>query len=736
MNTRYFSPLDSLCNSGTTVSFSANSAVGEDRGPVITRSRSSRTPPSTFLIRMAMRISRARWFTFLRRVFHYQNGSRSNLGSNPFNSSTWMMLEFIALIVQITMTTFTLAISKREKPVWPMRIWIVGYDIGCLLSLLLIYGRYRQVNATQGDGLGLSDLEQQRGSDDSSLFRCSHLMNKCRTSLELFFAIWFVMGNVWVFDSRFGSFHRAPKLHVLHLSARASDDQISSLPSWKYKAVETNSEFGTGVDCNSTLANEDPECCICLAKYKDKEEVKQLPCSHMFHLIESNGSGPKLSLLRRGGRRRRRTGTVLIEDVRYVDDSSTDEIVSWSSNKNSFVVWNPPEFARLLLPTYFKHNNFSSFIRQLNTYGFRKIDPERWEFANEDFVKDQKHLLKNIHRRKPIHSHSHPQGSSGDPERAALEEEIDRLARDKASLEASVAGSKQQRSVEKLQLEDLTQRMDKNSFVDNHSCSRPEFGNVINQDFSNKLRLELSPAVSDINLVSNSTQSSIEDGGSPQRKISEGDLKDAPPRTSCLLFAAETLELADTGTSYAYKVDPSFPKKVTVNETPGLHLLQQNLTSNEEVDGHISCHLNLTLASSPLQVNRNPYPSRMPQLRQEMCKPSESQFNDNGKESDMMVISEDMNAVSGLTSLENTDIDVMVRRGCTQKIGDCSEEPQMESEISRRVLVMQKKYISYETLKRDMVPCTKPGASYYDCHAAEANPYSRGCEVITRCRGH
>jgi heat shock transcription factor len=58
----------------------------------------------------------------------------------------------------------------------------------------------------------------------------------------------------------------------------------------------------------------------------------------------------------------------LIKTYDMVDDSSTDEIVSWSSNKNSFVVWNPPEFARLLLPTFFKHNNFSSFIRQLNTY--------------------------------------------------------------------------------------------------------------------------------------------------------------------------------------------------------------------------------------------------------------------------------------------------------------------------------------------------------------------------------
>jgi hypothetical protein len=155
------------------VSFSSNYAIGENsmvqnmsQPPTTTTtlpSSSSQVVQPSFLTRMAMRISRSRWFTFLRRVFHYQNGPRSNLGSNPFNSSTWMMLELIALLVQIISTIFTLTISKNEKPVWPMRVWIVGYDIGCVLNLLLLHGRYHQINVIQGD----SDIENQTTNEEN-----------------------------------------------------------------------------------------------------------------------------------------------------------------------------------------------------------------------------------------------------------------------------------------------------------------------------------------------------------------------------------------------------------------------------------------------------------------------------------------------------------------------------------------------------------------------------------------
>ncbi|CAI0551176.1 unnamed protein product [Linum tenue] len=63
------------------------------------------------------------------------------------------------------------------------------------------------------------------------------------------------------------------------------------------------------------------------------------------------------------------------------------------------------------------------------------------------------------------------------------------------------------------------------------------------------------------------------------------------------------------------------------------------------------------------------------------------------------------------------------------------EEFAMDSEISRRVLQSSGRYISYGALQRNTVPCSRRGASYYNCRAgAQANPYSRGCSAITRCR--
>ncbi|KAM0000783.1 putative transcription factor HSF-type-DNA-binding family [Helianthus debilis subsp. tardiflorus] len=159
----------------------------------------------------------------------------------------------------------------------------------------------------------------------------------------------------------------------------------------------------------------------------------------------------------------------LVKTYDMVDDCSTDAVVSWSAGNNSFIVKDPPEFAKQILPKYFKHSNFSSFVRQLNTYGFRKIDPDRWEFANEGFLRGQKDLLKTIVRRKPAAGHNNqsqlPHGQTSSVNRCVevgkfgLEEEVERLKRDKNVLMQELVRLRQQQQATDNLMQSLVQRL-------------------------------------------------------------------------------------------------------------------------------------------------------------------------------------------------------------------------------------------------------------------------------------
>ncbi|CAD6214489.1 unnamed protein product [Miscanthus lutarioriparius] len=138
-----------------------------------------------------------------------------------------------------------------------------------------------------------------------------------------------------------------------------------------------------------------------------------------------------------------------------VDDPNTDTVVSWGFAGNSFVVWDANAFATVILPRYFKHSNFSSFVRQLNTYGFRKVDPDRWEFANEGFQRGQSELLKTIKRRRPPSSPS----AGLEVGQFGLDGEVHRLQRDKGILLAEVVKLRQEQQATRAQMQAMEERI-------------------------------------------------------------------------------------------------------------------------------------------------------------------------------------------------------------------------------------------------------------------------------------
>ncbi|XP_041021173.1 E3 ubiquitin-protein ligase At1g12760 isoform X2 [Juglans microcarpa x Juglans regia] len=163
---------------------------------------------------------------------------------SPLNSGLWISIELVLTASQIVASVVVLSLSRNEHPRTPLFVWIVGYASGCVATLPLLYWRYHhrnqvseqdstqshqtsQINVparpvslsvTRNSEVGdrQTAVGSSVGSQHSRVLnaRIKGLVEYFKIALDCFFAVWFVVGNVWLFGGH-SSVDEAPNLYRL-----------------------------------------------------------------------------------------------------------------------------------------------------------------------------------------------------------------------------------------------------------------------------------------------------------------------------------------------------------------------------------------------------------------------------------------------------------------------------------------------------------------------------------------
>ncbi|XP_068661995.1 E3 ubiquitin protein ligase RIE1-like [Aristolochia californica] len=257
-----------------------------------------------------------------------------------------VLLDIVWNLAFAVVSVVMLASSLRESPNTPIRIWICGYALQCVVHVVLVWFEYRRRNLRRrgledGSG-GASDSETNDSEEDESeaagfgFGGRTSVAKRCESINTMASFLWWIIGFYWVVSGGETLLHSAPRLYwlavvflafdvffaifcvalacvigialccclpciiaILYAVAGqegASDADISILPRYRFDqssfsegkttdgagAMVPIATHGGGTD-ERALLHEDAECCICLTAYDDGVELHCLPCNHHFH---------------------------------------------------------------------------------------------------------------------------------------------------------------------------------------------------------------------------------------------------------------------------------------------------------------------------------------------------------------------------------------------------------------------------------------------------------------------
>ncbi|KAF6133961.1 hypothetical protein GIB67_040725 [Kingdonia uniflora] len=309
----------------------------DDRNRRLTRRQSLRGGAARFLHRASSRRMMREPSMLVREAAAEQLEERQ---SDWAYSKPVVVLDVIWNLAFVIVAAVVLVMSRKESPAMPLRLWIIGYGLQCVLHMFCVCFEYKRRHGSETSSGGFrsdfrEELARTSGQNvDDGTSVAKHL----ESANTMFSFIWWIIGFYWVSAGGQSYTQDSPKLYwlciiflafdvifvvfcvalaciigiavccclpciiaILYAVAEqegASKEEIDQLPKFKFRRIcemeKLNGEIqgpfgGIMTECNTdppveqVLSPEDAECCICLSSYDDGAELRELPCGHHFH---------------------------------------------------------------------------------------------------------------------------------------------------------------------------------------------------------------------------------------------------------------------------------------------------------------------------------------------------------------------------------------------------------------------------------------------------------------------